>query len=236
MKRDYIKPGDIRGVIRIENVIEESKYKKYHCTCLRCGNTFDVYSSGVKEYLKGCSKCKKADLEKEAEEKCKSHIGEIHGDLKIIGYAGKKKFHNKTDRKVPYMVCECKCGNITEIKLVSLINDVVTMCDKCAEKYLKDGRKVLRDVYEVDGTSIASIHDRALNKNSKTGYKGVNQMKNGKYRAYITFKRKRYHLGSFDRIEDAIAARSKAEKEIFGNFIKWYAETYPDRWEKICSK
>lgn len=41
-----------------------------------------------------------------------------------------------------------------------------------------------------------------------------------KYRAQITFKRKTYNLGYFDKLEDAAEARKKAEEEMFNDFLQ----------------
>lgn len=43
-------------------------------------------------------------------------------------------------------------------------------------------------------------------------------------------------INIYDKIEDAKAAREKAEKEIFGPFLEWYAENYPEQWEKTQKK
>ncbi len=40
-------------------------------------------------------------------------------------------------------------------------------------------------------------------------------------------------MGIYLNMEDAIRARKSAEKEVFGNFLKWYQETYPEQWERI---
>ena len=61
-------------------------------------------------------------------------------------------------------------------------------------------------------------------------------MKGGRFRAYITFRRKQYYLGTFDQIEDAVHARKEAEDKIYGDFLDWYRETYPDRWERLSKK
>ena len=42
-----------------------------------------------------------------------------------------------------------------------------------------------------------------------------------------------YYLGAYENIEDAIAARKAGEKAIYGDFLKWYAETHPEQWEKL---
>lgn len=47
-----------------------------------------------------------------------------------------------------------------------------------------------------------------------------------KWTAQIGFQGKNYHLGRFEKKEDAIKARKKAEEKIFGDFLKWYKEVY----------
>lgn len=51
--------------------------------------------------------------------------------------------------------------------------------------------------------------------------------------AYIYFRGKRYHLGCYLDINDAIKVRELAEKKIFGDFLNWYAETYPEKYRKF---
>ena len=86
----------------------------------------------------------------------------------------------------------------------------------------------------VDGTSVLCIKpDRAVNKNSTTGHKGISQYPDGRYRAYIYFKRKQYHLGIYDTLQQAVEARKIAEEKIYGGFIEWYTEKFPQQWERI---
>ena len=56
-----------------------------------------------------------------------------------------------------------------------------------------------------------------LQKKSRTGFIGVN-INNNKFYAVIRCGKNRYKLGSFNNIEDALVARLKAEKELFGEF------------------
>ncbi len=133
------------------------------------------------------------------------------------------------------MLCEClKCGGLSEIQLTRIISGQSAMCQKCAEKNLKIGHDI-RDMASSGGTLVTAIDGRRqTNKNSSTGHTGVSVYKqSGKYRAYINFKRKQYHLGLYDRLEDAISARETAEKEIYGDFLKWYVETYPEKWKQL---
>ena len=52
-------------------------------------------------------------------------------------------------------------------------------------------------------------HNRPLNRNSTTGYKGVTINKNGKYQAQAQLNGKKYYLGSYDYPEDASDAYQK---------------------------
>lgn len=40
--------------------------------------------------------------------------------------------------------------------------------------------------------------------------------------------KKNYYLGIYSRFEDAVRARKEAEDRIFGEFLKWYYDNYPD--------
>lgn len=51
-----------------------------------------------------------------------------------------------------------------------------------------------------DGSSLVSVKSRmsgATNRNSTTGANGVSRLADGRYRAYINFKRKQVFLGKF---------------------------------------
>lgn len=59
-----------------------------------------------------------------------------------------------------------------------------------------------------------------VSKNNKLGVKGVSLTPHGRYRARIMVNRKEIRLGHFEKIEDAIAARKKAEKKYFGEYAR----------------
>jgi hypothetical protein len=53
-----------------------------------------------------------------------------------------------------------------------------------------------------------------------SGYKGVSwKLDKKKWKAYLTLNGKQFHLGYFDKIEDAIEARIKGARSIFGEFF-----------------
>lgn len=69
--------------------------------------------------------------------------------------------------------------------------------------------------------------ENSLNKgmlsNNTSGCTGVTYYNDRKkWRAFITKGKKITHLGFYDNIEDAIVARKKAEKDIFGEFRRNY--------------
>jgi hypothetical protein len=45
----------------------------------------------------------------------------------------------------------------------------------------------------------------------------------------IQFQGKHYHLGYFDKTEDAAAARAEAEEHLHGPFLEWYEEYKNDK-------
>jgi hypothetical protein len=70
---------------------------------------------------------------------------------------------------------------------------------------------------------VCTEQENAMNKrtpkNNTSGVKGVHYAKKEeKWKAYITFKGKRIHLGTYTNIEDAINKRLKAEGKYFGEF------------------
>lgn len=68
-------------------------------------------------------------------------------------------------------------------------------------------------------------------RNNTSGVRGVSWDKNRrKWAATIVFKGKTYHLGRYNNIEDAAAVRKEAENALFGDFLKWFQEAYPERW------
>lgn len=62
-----------------------------------------------------------------------------------------------------------------------------------------------------------NLANSKLNKNNSSGHKGVYHT-NNKWAAYIQFNNKRYHLGYFDTIEEAVVIRNNKAIQIHGKF------------------
>lgn len=125
------------------------------------------------------------------------------------------------------LVCKCDCGAIKYLDRYSLRLTQSCGCLR-REKSSETGKRVVaknfakrRMLCDLYGTNVGLISRGTLNKNNRTGHTGVYfEGKRGKYLAYIYFRNKKYHLGAFSNIDDAIKARSEAEDRLFGPVIE----------------
>jgi hypothetical protein len=67
-------------------------------------------------------------------------------------------------------------------------------------------------------TKAQNNKNASIRKDNTTGIKGVYLRPNGKYRAMIAVSSKLVHIGYFDTIEEAAAARREAAQKYFGEF------------------
>lgn len=228
----HINVGNSYGNIAVISVAENGKYKKYNCRCLKCGK--EIVLSGQNIYKLqgiGCWNCKKnADLQKKIKEYQEEYINKKYGQLTIINIS------------VPdgggstIAICKCDCGNIKNIPLSRVKSGQAKTCGHDTAGNLKAGKEMAKSLF-VGGTFIPAISgSRNKNKNNTSGINGVSYSeRSGRYRAYITFCGKQYNLGQYDTLKEAADIRAEAEKEIYGNFLKWYeqkiklSETKPGR-------
>lgn len=134
--------------------------------------------------------------------------------------------------------CKCTCGTIFKIRADNFEKIKSCGCKKSdqAKEHMNEIQKENENYY-VDGTSVYGIIDKKMLKNNTSGFRGVTYDKSReKWLAQIVFKGQHYYLGRYDEKKDAVEARRIAEKKIYGNFLEWYAETYPERWKKIQKK
>ena len=69
-------------------------------------------------------------------------------------------------------------------------------------------------------THGANMANARLRRDNTTGVKGVILRKDGRFMAYITHNKKRYHLGLHDTLEEATAMRLDAAEELHGAFAR----------------
>ena len=114
--------------------------------------------------------------------------------------------------------CICDCGNETIVGQTLLQTGKTKSCGCIQAEIYKDNLKL------IDGTSVTILESYKKHPNAAntSGYTGVyRNKKNNRWVAQITFKGKTYYLGSYEKIEDAIAARKRGE-ELHEDFIHWY--------------
>lgn len=119
-----------------------------------------------------------------------------------------------------YVRCRCICGKEKLIYVYNLIQGKSLSCG-CKRKEgdsreLAEGRKLMAEVHREQVALKYAGFGREINRNNSTGVPGVSVFRNGRYRAYINIGSKQIHLGFFDRLDDAKAARKEAEIKYFG--------------------
>ena len=128
--------------------------------------------------------------------------------------------------------CVCDCGNETIVSQTLLQTGKTKSCGCIQKDIYKDNLKL------VDGTSVTILeaNKNRLIASNTSGYTGVYQnKKNGKWVAQITFKRKSYYLGSYEKIEDAIKARQRGE-EMHDDFLEWYYQQKAENEKEEINK
>lgn len=145
--------------------------------------------------------------------KAKDISGMTFGYLTAIEPTGKKNRDDIVWR------CRCKCGKEIEIPATRLLQGNTLSCGCLQREHLE------RINMCIGKTSLRqSLKDNFYNPKNSSGYTGVVSKRN-KWQAYINYKGKRYALGCYDNIEDAIAARTRAKnivKKDAQNLLKLY--------------
>lgn len=228
-KHRKINPGD---VLESLEVIENLGYRKYgnenttfwKCRCLKCGNIVDVPSKTLGRTQKDCG-CGRHNARKPIQ------IGEQFGRLKVIGDR-----ILEPGRGYKYL-CECSCKKHKQLYVRGdgLRSGEAQSCgcihDELFQKHTDKGMST-----RGQGTRFRILNDE-LQKNNTSGVRGVSwHTRVCKWQARIVFQGKGYHLGYFDKLEDATEARETAENHLYKDFKEWYAEQYPDKWDKIQEK
>lgn len=217
--------GEMHGRLKIVNAYRKGKRVYAICHC-KCGNTctirYDCLLSGNNVSC-GClnreqNYLKPADL-----------TGKVNKyGCKAIKYLGAGKEGSD-------WLCQCPCGKEFKVPAGRFYKTQSCGCARLRswEANIIKAQNTVKEGLEKN-TSVLSIMPRKMLKNNTSGVKGVYwDRAREKWVAQIEFQGKNYRLGRFEDIEDAAAARKEAEKALFGNFLDWFREAYPERWEKL---
>ena len=112
-------------------------------------------------------------------------------------------------------VCQCDCGRESVIKTNSLREGRTASCG-CAG----GAKNARRGLTFVDGTCVEFIQSEKVQKNNTSGVPGVFWVVRDRlWWATIGFKGKRHYLGKYQKLEDAVKARKRAEEELYHSFL-----------------
>ncbi len=152
-------------------------------------------------------------------------IGQRFGKLTVTEDLGTRK-----GGKIHMWHCVCDCGGEIDVAQDHLIQGLTKSCGCLHDSIGRENLKLVR------GTSVTKLEGRKgkLNASNTSGYNGVYEQyshgkQTGRWKAQIGFCGKTYGLGTFEKIEDAVAARKEAEERLYGSFLDWYYQEYLPR-------
>lgn len=153
--------------------------------------------------------------------KSKDITGQTFGRLTAI-----RPTDRKTSNGATIWECKCSCGNTTYVGVSELILGRINSCGCLrTETSRKNGKKAgqfIKDNFCIENTNINNLTAKKP-RNNTSGIKGVSWDKGRqKWAAQIVFQGKTYHLGRYDKKEDAAEIRKIAEEKLYGNFLDWY--------------
>ena len=184
------------------------------CRC-ECGNEKEITAHDLKAgKVKSCG-C----LKYEREYTRVDISGRQFGRLTALYPTERRDKHGTV-----YWHCRCSCGNEAEVSESSLMSGNCKSCG-CLKK--ENQKNISKQLHMVDGTCVEFLEKRKHRRDNKSGFRGVYQLKNGKFRVSIGFRGKRISLGTFEKYEDAVETRLAAEDKIYGGFLEQYK-----KWEK----
>ena len=121
--------------------------------------------------------------------------------------------------------CQCDCGNEVDVSYNDLL---YTNRKSCGCQKREHDQKMPSLLTHVDGTSLDMIKSKKLSCNNTTGHRGVYFFK-GKYTARIVFQQKKYNLGTYTTMDEAVQARKEAEEVLFDGVVAHY-----EQWKRYA--
>lgn len=196
----------------------------YEVKCLRCNRIYTIsYKSILHSKGDYCGLCRNSDAKKSRRT---DFTGQRFGSLVAIKYID--SFKTTKGNSTPYWLYKCDCGNEVVLEAQSIKKRQRCCGRHCPYNQAKingnpKGFIPIQQDVNLHKTNIQHKDYTKPPSNNKSGYPGVwYNKKFDKYCSYITFRKKRYHLGTYKDIDEAIRVRKHAEKQIFGEFIDWY--------------
>lgn len=115
--------------------------------------------------------------------------------------------------------CRCDCGREVDVYSASLLHGLTRSCGCLNHEHRT---KMHEYMHYGDDTCIERLVRAQKNEGNKTGFRGLTLMRNGKYRASITFRKVHYSLGCYSDFDEAVQVRLDAEKTLHQGYIDAY--------------
>ena len=199
--------GKLVVLQRTENPQKQTHSTDYWLCRCDCGNETVVLGSNLtRGHTTSCG-CKKLhDL-------TGRHIGKLAVICRSDQYA------QRGNRQVRLWKCVCDCGNITYKATDTLTSDMENSCAECAQK--RNAACARENAGFISGTQLGKIRDMTPSAANTSGCRGVYyDRRRGFWEASIKFQSRRTRLGCYKKFEDAVVARKKAERIMFGRFLE----------------
>lgn len=178
----------------------------WECQC-QCGNKFIAVGNDLRSgRVKSCG-CLKA-----AFTTARDLRGQTFGLLTAQNPTEERDYKGSV-----IWACTCTCGGEIKLSQDMLMRKKNHSCG-CVKVEAKGLRSTLRFV---DGTCLEFL-TRKQRIDNTSGHTGVYVLKNGKYRVGIGFKKKRYYLGIYDTMEEAVRIRERAKEMMHKEFLEKY--------------
>ena len=185
-------------------VLKELGGNKLLCKC-DCGNEKVINKDNVKSGKVLSCGCLLRQKGRRRLDLQKNTVGQRFGKLVVLEELGGGR-----------VLCQCDCGKTKNINKSHLLTGGITTCGCSQNLHLAK----VKEPYLVNNTYIANIRSGKPSKRSTTGIKGVYWSKTkNKYRAEIRCQSINHHLGYFNSLAEAVAARIKAEEIYFKPLI-----------------
>lgn len=188
----------------------------WHCIC-DCGKEIDLPTNHLTSgHWKSCG-CL------QAESRMVDITGQRRGSLTAVRPTG--EIYRWSSGSGAVWVWRCDCGKEIEAPAAFVGCHGRTSCG-CKRRPLnvQQAEAMRTRQKRVEGTMLGAL-TRKAGKNNTSGIKGVHWHKGiKKWYASISFKGKSYSLGYYKNIEDAAAARKRAEEKLFKPMLDKYAD------------
>lgn len=185
---------------------------RWLCDC-DCGNECVVLSYALRKKNQQSCGC----------EKIKDIEGQRFGHLVVVKRS--EKYVTVAGRTRKYLwECRCDCGATVYRLSEKLRTDRNCACKECMGKHAASA--MTGKAGFVEGTQLHKLTAAKANANSSSGVRGVFfNRRSGKWRAALRFQGKDHYLGEYQKIEDAIKARQRAEEIYFAPLLEKYTST-----------